>query len=127
MKDFGVRTDGIATAQKPALVRLKSVSDEGGKSLVALEVTARPLAGDNSYLVSVFEGDASKSGDAKLLGSFSFFPPRLGEKQSFILPKPDQACAGQDLVITIRLIPANPAGDIKNAAVEIVGARLVSN
>jgi hypothetical protein len=108
----------VATAQKPAILQVPADA-----KAAALEVTARPVAGENvPYLVGVFVGDPSKS-NAKLLGSFSFFPARIGESQTFVLPKP--AGADKNMTLSVKLIPANPERDIKDAAVEILGARLV--
>jgi hypothetical protein len=115
----------VATEQKPATVRV-----QGGSGGAALEVTARPVGGEDSsapYLVGVFIGGGETGAASKLLGSFSFFPPRAGEAQKFIIPKPQPADAapGKDVTLSIKLIPANAGRDIKGAAVEILGARVV--
>lgn len=119
----------VATEQKPATFQ---VHGGGSKDGSALEVTARPVGGDASsppYLVGVFVAPGAQSADRtpKLLGSFSFYPASPGEVQTFVLPKPklDDASVGKDLTLSIKLIPANPARDIKDAAVEILGARVV--
>lgn len=117
----------VATGRQPVIVH---VQGEGGHG-AALEVTARPLATDIStpFLVQVY---VSKTGHSiekplKLLGSFSFFPVRIGQVQTFVLPKP--ASTGgvpvNDMTLAIRLIPANPARDLTNAAVEIMSARVI--
>jgi hypothetical protein len=125
LKAPGVPCGRVATAQKSAILQVPVVA-AGTKPGVALEVTARPIAGQNApYLVGVFVGDARRGGTPKLLGSFSFFPARLGETQTFVLPKPDIGPAGQNVTLSVKLIPANPERDIKDAAVEIVGARIV--
>jgi hypothetical protein len=123
VKASGAPCGRVATAQKPAILRVPSDAKGGA----GLEVTARPISGENSppYLVGVFVGDPSGSGTPKLLGSFSFFPARVGVPQTFVLPNPDGGSAGKDLTLSVKLIPANPARDIKDAAVEIVGARIV--
>jgi hypothetical protein len=121
-----VPSTAVATEQKPATVKVQG--DTGG---AALEVTARPVRGDDSsppYLVGVFVGDGKPgSAPAKMLGSFSFYPARAGESQKFIIPKPQlgDTPPGKELTVSVKLIPANPARDIKDAAVEILGARLV--
>jgi hypothetical protein len=112
-----VSCGSIATAQKPAILQVPADA-----KAAALEVTARPVTGENAYLVGVFVGDPKKS-NPKLLGSFSFFPARIGEAQTFVLPKPAEA--DKNLTLSVKLIPANPERDIKDAAVEILGARLV--
>lgn len=110
----------IATAQKPAVLKVTSHLSDDSKA-AALEVIARPVSGaEMPYLVGVFSGDANNP-EAKLISSFSFLPQRIGEAQTFVLPTP----ANSDETLTVKLIPANPARDIKDAAVEIVGARLV--
>jgi len=114
----------VATAQTPATVQVQGAGDGG----IALEVTARPVAGAGAsppYLVGVF--DRSSPGAApRLLGSFSFLPPRAGVAQTFVIPGPQVDPAnGKALTLSIKLIPANPAADIKDAAVEILGARLI--
>jgi hypothetical protein len=115
----------IVTDQKPATVRVKA-----GGGGAALEVTARPIGGEGSsepYLVGVFVGGENVGVASRMLGSFSFYPPRAGEAQTFIIPKPqpDDAAAGKDVTLSIKLIPANAARDIKGAAVEILGVRVV--
>jgi hypothetical protein len=108
----------IVTSQKSAIVQVPADA-----KAAALEVTARPVAGQNApYLVGVFVGDPSKS-NTRLLGSFSFFPARIGEAQTFVLHKPAEA--DKNLTLSVKLIPANPERDIKDSAVEILGARLV--
>lgn len=114
----------VATEQKPATVQVK-----GGNGGVALEVTARPVGGETSsppYLVGVFVGGGQSGAAPKLLGSFSFYPPRAGEAETFVIPRPefDDSAPGKDVTLSFKLIPANPAADIKDAAVEILGARV---
>lgn len=132
--DEGVRvralTDdrsNVATAQKPATYLVQNES-EGAE---ALELTARPLAGEASsaYLVQVFvEGGAQPNGDApKLLGTFSFFPARVGQAQTFVLPKPvlRDTSSAKGLTLSIKLVSANASRTLEGAAVEIMDARLV--
>jgi hypothetical protein len=121
MKGTEAASGRVATAEKPAILQVSG----GVKNAAALEVTARPISGDSPYLVGVFQPDPSGSGAPKLLGSFSFFPARAGVPQTFVLPNPDSMSAGKDVTLSVRLIPANPARDIKDAAVEILGARMV--
>lgn len=107
----------VVTAQKPITLRVPADA-----KAAAFEVTARPVAGESvPYLVGVFAGEPGKS-DAKMLGSFSFFPARIGEAHTFVFPKPDGVGS---LTVSVKLIPANPDRDIKDAAVEILGARFV--
>jgi hypothetical protein len=112
----------VATAAKSAILPLP---DESAALVrpTALEVTARPIAGDDlPYLVGVFVGDPNQS-NAQLIGSFSFFPPRSGEAQTFVLPAPEMV--EKRPTLWVKLIPANPERDIKDAAVEILSARLI--
>ena len=126
MKASEVPSAAVATEQQPATVRV-----QGGSGGAALEVTARPVGGEDSsapYLVGVFVGGGETGGAAsKMLGSFSFFPARAGVAQTFIIPKPQpgDTAPGKDVTLSIKLIPANAARDIKGAAVEILGARVV--
>jgi hypothetical protein len=115
----------IATEQKAATVRV-----QGGSGGAALEVTARPIGGEYSsepYLVGVFVGGETGGAASRMLGSFSFYPARAGVAEKFIIPKPQSgdAAPGKDVTLWIKLIPANAAQDIKGAAVEILGARIV--
>jgi hypothetical protein len=125
VKASEVPSAAVATEQEPATVR---VQGSGG---AALEVTARPVGGEDSsapYLVGVFVGGGETGGaTSKMLGSFSFFPARAGVAQTFIIPKPQpgDTAPGKDVTLSIKLIPANAARDIKGAAVEILGARVV--
>jgi hypothetical protein len=116
----------VATEQKPATVQVRDAAQGG----VALEVTARPVRGAAAsppYLVGVYD-QGQPGGAPKLLGSFSFYPPRAGEAQTFVIPGPQlegSMTKGKDMTLSIKLIPANPAADIKGAAVEILGARAI--
>jgi hypothetical protein len=117
----------VATAEKAATYKVHN--DDAGAE--ALEVTARPLAGDpaSAYLVQVFVDKDAQTKDTapELLGSFSFFPARVGQAQTFVLPKPENrgGSSAGDLTLSIKLIPANAAKTLEDTAVEIVGARLV--
>lgn len=115
----------VATEQKPATVQVQNVANGG-----ALEVTARPVGGTAAspgYLVGVFDEGHAEGGTAKLLGTFSFYPPRAGVAQTFVIPRTrfDEALSKGKVTLSIKLIPANPAANIKDAAVEILGARIV--
>jgi hypothetical protein len=118
----------VATQREPATVQVLGGSPGEGS---ALEVTARPVGGDESsppYLVGVFEAGGQPGNVApKLLGSFSFYPARAGEAQTFVIPTSQisDSPPAKNLTLSIKLIPANPARDIKDAAVEILGARVV--
>ena len=113
----------VATAEKPATYEVRG---DGGAA-EALTVTARPLAADaaSTYLVQVFV-DGARSGDPspKPLGSFSFLPARIGQEQTFVLPKPP-AGDGAAFTLSIKLVSANASRTLKDTAVEIVDARLV--
>ena len=118
----------VATAKRAATL---SVQKETG-GVEALELTARPLVNDptTAYLVQVFVADAAQraAGETSLLGSFSFLPPRIGQPQTFVLPGSSlgDASAGKaELTLSIKLVAANKSRTLKDAAVEIVGARLV--
>lgn len=118
----------IATSQEAAIVKLGGGDPADG---AALEVTARPVTGDEltpPYLVGVFVSESKSEKPAtKLLGSFSFYPVRAGEAQTFVIPKPQagETWLAKDEKLSIKLIPANPAVDLGGAAVEILGARVV--
>lgn len=118
----------VATGQDAAIVPLHGGDPKDG---AALEVIARPVTGKEAsapYLVGVFVSDDTPGKPAtRLLGSFSFFPPRAGQAQTFVIPKPQAADAwlAKGAKLSIKLIPANPDSDIKGAAVEILGARVV--
>jgi hypothetical protein len=126
VKASEVPSAAVATEHQPATVRVR-----GGSGGAALEVTARPVGGEDSsapYLVGVFVGGGKPGGEpSRMLGSFSFYPVRAGEAQTFIIPKPQpgDSAPGKDVTLSIKLIPANAARDIKGAAVEILGARVV--
>ena len=124
VKVTGASCSRVATAQKPAIFQLRVDAKVGS----ALEITARPIEAEASppYLVGVFVGDDSDRGAPKFLGSFSFYPERVGVAQTFILPKPEVRAAAKDLTLSIKLIPANPARDVRDAAVEILSARIVA-
>lgn len=127
VKESGASCGAVATAKKPATLKVQSSVENGA----ALELTARPVGGDasSSYVVQVFVSEPGRSDEeaSKLLGSFSFYPARIGRAETFILPKPqfDDASRSEKLTLLIKLIPANPALDLKDAAVEILGARVV--
>ena len=115
----------VATAEKPATYEVRG---DGGAA-EALAVTARPLAADaaSTYLVQVFV-DGARSGDPspKPLGSFSFLPARIGQEQTFVLPKPSVGDGGgAAFTLSIKLVSANASRTLKDTAVEIVDARLV--
>lgn len=125
VKATGAPGTAVATEQKSATVKVQGTATGG----VALEVTARPLGGAASsppYLVGVYEGQPGATAP-KLLGSFSFYPARAGVAQKFVIPRSnlEETSKGKDVTLSIKLIPANPAADIKDAAVEILGARVV--
>jgi hypothetical protein len=126
VKATGVPSTAVATEQKPATVQVQDAAKGG----VALEVTARPVGGaavSPPYLVGVYEEGQPGGTAPKLLGSFSFYPARAGVAQTFVIPRSnfDGTSKGKDVTLSIKLIPANPAADIKDAAVEILGARVV--
>ena len=120
----------VATALHPA--RFVPVS---GPSLLsrspALRLTLRPTAAasDASFLVQVLMTNrcgAQEGRQAWTLGVVSFFPLRLGRRQEFVLPAPQQgfpALSPQDVELTVKLIPAQHDGRIENTSVEVVDAR----
>jgi hypothetical protein len=126
VKATGAPAIAVATEQKAATVQVQDAASSGGR----LEVTARPVTGARAsppYLVGVFEGDG-RDAAPRLLGSFSFYPPRAGEAQTFVIPRSQfdrTKSKGTDTTLSIKLIPANPAANIKDAAVEILGARVI--
>jgi hypothetical protein len=126
VKATGVPGTAVATVQKPATVQVQDAANGGA----TLEVTARPVKGAGAspgYLVGVFDEGQPGGAAPKLLGSFSFYPPRAGVAQTFVIPRSqfDETMSKSKVTLSIKLIPANPAADIKDAAVEILGARLV--
>jgi hypothetical protein len=52
---------------------------------------------------------------------------RAGQAQKFVLPTPDlkDPSPGNQLTLSIKLLPANPARDVKDAALEILEVRLL--
>ena len=118
----------VATAQKDALYTV--MSKPAGAE--ALELTARPLTVDTATaLVQVFEvGSQADDPAPKLIGTFSFFPAKVGKSQTFILPTPPAytaTSAPKELNLSIKLVAANASRTLKDSAVEIVGARLVKD
>ncbi len=116
----------VATAEKAATYQVRRQIE----GFEALEVTARPLTDEpaSPYLVEVFVDDPMQrdSIGAKLLGTFSFYPVRVGQAQTFILPKPiTDSSTSKELTLSVRLVPANASRALKDTAVEIVGARFV--
>ncbi|MHB8271961.1 hypothetical protein [Bradyrhizobium sp.] len=125
MKATGAPGTAVATEQKPATVQVQDAASGGA----ALEVTARPVGGAGAspgYLVGVYDQGQPGGAAPKLLGSFSFYPPRAGVAQTFVIPRSqlDDMLSKGKATLSIKLIPANPAADIKDAAVEILGARI---
>ena len=116
----------VATAAKPATYLLRN----GDPNAEALQVTARPLATDAStgYLVQVYANAGNKGGitSKDLLGSFSFYPARVGQSEVFVLPMPPvPPSAGSPVTLSIKLIAANAAATLKNSAVEITDVKLI--
>jgi hypothetical protein len=122
----------VATPQQPGRILLK----EGPKSVSrssALQLTLKPTRADpdSPFLVQVYiknlcEPKASESGE--LLGVVSFFHLQLREPVVFVLPPPEKgfpAVAPQDVQLTVKLVPVNPAWTLKNVAVEVVKAQFV--
>jgi hypothetical protein len=120
----------LATATKPAQVPVAGRASPVGSS--ALELTVRPKAEDpdSPFLVQVFGPDACGEGAGlanTLLGTFSFYPLRLGKAQKFVVQAPKtELSAGSNSQVTVKLIPANPARTLQNSAIEIVGAKVVN-
>jgi hypothetical protein len=117
----------VATGQKAATYQVRKDVD----GVRGLEVTARPLADEASspYLVQVFVNDTDKStNEAVLLGTFSFYPVRVGQAQKFVLPKPfvSEGSTSKEFTLSVKLVPANATRTLKDAAVEIMNARLVN-
>ena len=120
----------IATAQQPARIvpkdgpRLVSMSP-------ALKLTLRPTAVDTDvpFLVQIFAKDlctGSGNGPGQLLGVVSFLPPTIGQSQEFVLPAPElgfPSTSRQNIQITVKLIPANSARELRHASLEVVKAR----
>lgn len=110
----------IATAGQPAVYYL---TDETGHlaDATALELTVRPteMVEGDSFSVEVFAGP-----DQTLLGTFSLFGARRGQPQVFVVnpPSPDD---GRPVELTMKLLPAHPAGDLGTSALELVEARIV--
>ena len=76
--------------------------------------------------LGVFVGDACKSGTKKCWAHFrSFALSGLRRRGTGLRVAETGVVAGKSLTLSVKLIAANPERDIKNAAVEILGARLV--
>jgi hypothetical protein len=125
-----METANVATAQKPARISAK----DGPNSLSsspALQLTLRPTAADPNtpFLVQIFAKNvcaANANGPGQLLGVVSFFPVKLGQSQDFVLAAPEKgfpSVAPQNVQLTVKLIPANPARSLANASVEVVKAQ----
>jgi hypothetical protein len=124
--------DNIASAEHPA-----QIVPTTGPSLLsrspALRITLRPTAADPDapFLAQVFATsvcNAKDRGREELLGVVSFFPLKLGQAQEFVLPAPQYgfpAVALQNIRLTVKLIPANPARSLDLASVEVDGAQFV--
>jgi hypothetical protein len=122
----------IASAEHPA-----QIVPTAGPSLLsrspALRITLRPTAADpdSPFLAQVFATsmcDAKDREREELLGVVSFFPLKLGQAQEFVLPAPQygfRAVTLQNLRLTVKLIPANPARSLDRASVEVDGAQFV--
>ena len=111
----------IATAEHPAIYQLP---DSAGNlaGAAALELTVRPteMTEGDSFFVQVFAG----KDDPSLLGTFSLFGARKGETQIFIVEPPEPDTTGP-IELTMKLLPAHPAGDLGASALELVDARIV--
>jgi hypothetical protein len=117
----------VVTGEKPGTVQIQG---RGSGEGATLEIKARPIGNEASsppYLVGVYVSDGKVDRKPpRLLGTFSFFPAKTDEVQTFVIPKSsDSAGLGKDSTVSVKLIPANPGRDIKGAAVEILGARVV--
>jgi hypothetical protein len=124
--------DNIASTEHPA-----QIVPTAGPSLLsrspALRITLRPTAADPDapFLAQVFATsvcNAKDRGREELLGVVSFFPLKLGQAQEFVLPAPQYgfpAVALQNIRLTVKLIPANPARSLDLASVEVDGAQFV--
>lgn len=127
--DGSARNGHVATGNRAAVYALSGETSNSDAD--ALELTVRPLpdTSDGQFLVQVFAHPPcappqDRTAAENLLGSFSFFPLRAGEIETFVLPKPNQHSSG-DLELTIKLVSANPARTLTKAAVEVLGARFV--
>lgn len=121
----------VATASQPA-----KIFPEAGPRLLssssALRLTLRPTEADPDapFLAQVFVATklsgTKKQGPGQLLGVVSFFPLNLGQAQDFVLPAPKQGFPSvmpQNVELTVKLIPANPARSLGNTSVEVVNAQ----
>ena len=64
---------------------------------------------------------------SELLGSFSLYPARTGEVQTFVVPAPTVA-AGVNRPATeieVKLVPANPARQLGLGSLELLNAQIV--
>jgi hypothetical protein len=125
-----METAKVATAQQPAQILAK----DGPNSLSsspALQLTLRPTAADPNtpFLVQIFAKDtcaANATEPGELLGVVSFFPVKMGQSQDFVLAAPEKgfpSVAPQNVQLTVKLIPANPARSLAKASVEVVKAQ----
>jgi hypothetical protein len=119
-----------ATAEQPAQVSPKDGPTSLSRS-PALRLTLRPTVADpaSPFLAEVFAKNVcgtNASGPGQLLGVVSFFPLRVGQSQEFVLAAPEQgfpSVAPQDVQLTVKLVPANPAGSLTDTSVEVVSAQ----
>jgi hypothetical protein len=120
----------FATAQQPARILLK----EGPKLVsrsAALQLTLKPVEADpdTPFLVQVYAKnlcETKESGPGELLGVVSFFHLKPGEPVDFVLTPPEKgfpSVAPQDIELTVKLIPVNPAAKLANLSIEVVKAR----
>jgi hypothetical protein len=119
-----------ATAEQPARFSTKFGPASLSKS-PALQLVLRPTAADpdSPFIVQISAKSLCKgNANEQLLGSVSFYPLKLGQPQVFVLPAPQRGFPStppQDVELTVRLIPANPARSLEHASLEVVKAQFV--
>jgi hypothetical protein len=119
-----------ATADQPAEFSPKDGPTSLSRS-PALRLTLRPTVADpaSPFLAEVFAKDVcgtNPNGLGQLLGVVSFFPLKVGQSQEFVLAAPEHgfpSVATQDVRLTVKLVPANPARSLTDTSVEVVSAQ----
>jgi hypothetical protein len=123
----------IATKDQPAAVELKLPLGGAGKpQALELAVKATRFVDGAPYVVRVFAGRAGMSieeivAKGQALGNFSLFSTREGEVESFVVDPPNEALltSGETLALAVQIIPANPAANIGDSALEVIDAQLI--
>jgi hypothetical protein len=119
----------VATPQHPAVVIANAgppiVSHSPALQLTLKATAVNPVS---PFLAQVYTKIACRGGAGygQLLGVVSFFPAKLDAPQEFVLTPPEEgfpSAAPSEILVTVKIIPANPAQDLTHVSVEVLGAR----